>query len=97
MMEYWNVGRLGLKSGKRSILQIMLCLHFMMMFIRHPFSALTSEITTLSRDNPCIIFALIIDFHHSTIPAFHHSPPPADERSELSSTPNRRRDENETP
>jgi hypothetical protein len=32
-------GRLGIKSGKRSILQKMLYQHFMMMPVRHPFSA----------------------------------------------------------
>ena len=32
-------GSLGMKSGKRSVLPKMLNLHFMMMPVRHPFSA----------------------------------------------------------
>jgi len=39
MMEQWNVGILGMKSGKRSFLQKMLILTFMMIVVRHPFSA----------------------------------------------------------
>jgi len=44
-------GRLGIESGKRSILQKNLYLHFMMMRFRHPFSALTPENTQLLREN----------------------------------------------
>jgi len=39
MMESWNIGRLDLKSGKRSILYKMLYLHFLMITAIHPFSA----------------------------------------------------------
>jgi hypothetical protein len=39
MMEKWNVGILGMKSGNRFILHKMLNLHFMMMLVRHLFSA----------------------------------------------------------
>jgi hypothetical protein len=45
--EQWNVGILGMKSGKRSILQKILYLHFMMMLVRHPFSAFAPENTPL--------------------------------------------------
>ena len=44
MMESWNVGILGLKSGKWSILKKMLYLHFMMMPVRHPFPAFAPEL-----------------------------------------------------
>ncbi len=40
-------GRLGLKSGKRSILKKLLYLHFMMMPVRHPFSTFAPENTPL--------------------------------------------------
>jgi hypothetical protein len=40
-----------MKIGKRSILQKMLYLHIMMMPVRHPFSALGSEITPILREN----------------------------------------------
>ncbi len=40
-----------MKSGKRSILQKMLYLHFMMMPVRHPFSAFAPENTPLLREN----------------------------------------------
>ena len=42
---------LGMISGKRSIRQKMLNLHFMMMPVRHPFSAFTPENTPLLRKN----------------------------------------------
>ena len=51
MMESWNVGRLGMKSGKRSILQKILYLHFMMMPVRHPFSAFAPENTPILQEN----------------------------------------------
>jgi len=51
MMEFWNAGRLGMKNGKRSILQKMLDLHFMMMPGGYPFSALAPENTPLLRKN----------------------------------------------
>ncbi len=44
-------GRLGMKSGKRSILQKRLYLHFMMMPFRHPFSAPVPENTPRLREN----------------------------------------------
>jgi hypothetical protein len=44
-------GILGMKSGKRSILQQRLYQHFMMIPIRHPFSALAPENTPLLREN----------------------------------------------
>ena len=58
-MECWPPARrayaseriLGMKSGKRSILQKMLYLHFMMMPIRHPFSAFTPENMPILREN----------------------------------------------
>jgi hypothetical protein len=40
-------GRLGMKSGNRSILQKMSNLHFKMMPARHPFSAFGPENTPL--------------------------------------------------
>jgi hypothetical protein len=45
MMEWWNFGILGLKSGKGSILQKMLNLYFLMMSDRHPFSAFAPDNT----------------------------------------------------
>ena len=51
MMEYWNDGILGLKIGKRSILQKMLYLHYIMMPVRHPFSAFAQKNTPLLREN----------------------------------------------
>jgi hypothetical protein len=80
-MEFWNVGRLGLKSGKRSILQKMLYLHFMMMPVRHPFSTFAPENTPLLRENQFnyIRFdSLNPPFHYprthdSNIPEFQHS------------------------
>jgi hypothetical protein len=44
-------GRLGMKSGKRSILPKMLYLHFMMMPVRHPFSAFAQKNTPISQEN----------------------------------------------
>ena len=44
MMEWWNFGRLGMKHGKRSILQKMLNLHFLMMLTSHIFSVLPYKI-----------------------------------------------------
>jgi len=40
-----------MKSGKRSILQKMLYLDFMMMPVSHPFSAFTPENTPILREN----------------------------------------------
>jgi hypothetical protein len=40
-----------MKSGKRSILQKMLYLHFMMMPVRHPFTAFSQENTPILREN----------------------------------------------
>ena len=73
MMESWNDGLrlvelrasgseriLGMKSGKRSILQKMLYLHFMMMPIRHPFSAFTQKICQYYEKINTIIFVLIL-------------------------------------
>jgi hypothetical protein len=59
IVEYWPPARrsyaseriLGMKSGKRSILQKMLYLHFMMMPVRHPFPALAPENTPLLQEN----------------------------------------------
>ena len=51
IMESWNAGILGMKSGKRSIIEKMLYLHFMMMPVRHPFSAFSQENTPLLREN----------------------------------------------
>jgi hypothetical protein len=58
-------GRLGMKSGKRSILQKMLNLHSLMM--------LTSHITPLKYENQCRIGALSLVFFKPIIPQFHHS------------------------
>ena len=68
-------------SGKRSILQKMLYLHFMMMSVRHPFSAFAPENTPLLRKNQYnyIRFdSLNPTFHYprnhdSNIPLFHYS------------------------
>jgi hypothetical protein len=81
MMEYWNIGILGMKSGKKSILRKMLYLNFMMMPVRHPFSAFVPENTQLLRENQYnyIRFdSLNPPFqypgtHDSIIPLFHHS------------------------
>jgi hypothetical protein len=70
-----------MKSGKRSILQKMLYLHFMMMSVRHPFSAFAPENTPLLRENQSnyIRFdSLNPPFHYprthdSNIPEFQHS------------------------
>jgi hypothetical protein len=70
---------LVMKSGKRSILKKMLYLHFMMMPVRHPLSALGSEITPILRENQYnnIRFDSLKN-HHSKIPepmipSFHRS------------------------
>jgi hypothetical protein len=81
MMESWNGGILGMKSGKRSILQKMLNLHFMLMPVRHPFSAFAPENTPLLREdqyNYIRFDSLNPPFHYprthdSTIPEFQHS------------------------
>jgi hypothetical protein len=73
MMEFWpparrayaSERRLGMKSGKRSILQKMLNLHSLMM--------LTSHITPLKYENQCRIGALSLLFLKAIIPQFHHS------------------------
>ena len=100
MMEYWNVGlrlgelsasgserRLGPKSGKRSILQKMLYLHFMMMLVRPSISIFSQKIRHSREKTNTIIFVLILYVHHPifpkpSIPVFHHS---NCERSELCS------------
>jgi hypothetical protein len=81
MMESWNVGLrlgelktngseriLGMKSGKRSILQKMLDLDLMMMPVRHPFSALAPKNAPILREN---------QYHYirfdSLNPPFHYS------------------------
>ena len=75
-------GRLGMKSGKRSILQKMLYLHFMMIPVRYPFSAFDpKKITPLSRKNQYNYISLdslnppfqYSRTHYSIIPLFHHS------------------------
>jgi hypothetical protein len=81
IMESWNVGILGMKSGKRSILQKMLYLHFMMMPVRHPFSVFSQENTPLLRENQYNYIRLdslnppfqYSRTHDSIIPLFHHS------------------------
>jgi len=67
-MESWNVGRPGMVSGKRSILQKMLNLHFMMMPVRHPFSAFAPLATHYYEKIKPIIFVMILQTHHSIIP-----------------------------
>jgi hypothetical protein len=83
MMEYWNVGILGMKSGRHHFIQIMLNLHLFMMLVRHPFSAFISEMPYSSEKNNAIIGTLILSllkpiitlfqnplFHYSSIPSF---------------------------
>jgi hypothetical protein len=67
MMEYGNDGILGIKTGKRSILQDMFYLHLMMMSFRHPFSAFAPENTALLTKNQ-YLFRL-----NSLDPPFHYS------------------------
>jgi len=82
MLEYWNVGILGMKSGKRHILK-MLGLHLLMMFTRQLFSTFDSKI--LDKDNKInvIIFSLISLFFKPIIPLFQHSIIPIAELSSL--------------
>jgi hypothetical protein len=76
MMEKWNVGILGMKSGNRSILKKMLNLQFMMMLVRHPFSAFSKYSTPLLRENQYnyIRFdSLNPPFHYPQAPIFQYS------------------------
>jgi hypothetical protein len=76
-------GRLGMKSGKRSILQKMLNLHPLMMLTSHIFSVFALENTPLKYENQCRICALSLVFFKPIIPQFpplHYS---SCERSEL--------------
>jgi hypothetical protein len=50
-IELWNVGLLGMKSGKRSFLQRMLGLQLTMMPLRHPYSEFSPENTPLLQEN----------------------------------------------
>jgi hypothetical protein len=62
-----------MKSGKRSILQKMLYLDFMMMPVSHPFSAFTPENTPILRENQYnyIRFnSLNPQFQYSIVPSF---------------------------
>ena len=83
---YASERRLGMESGKRSILQKMLNLHFIMMHVRNPFSAFALYVTHYYEKINPIIFVLILQTHHtiipepmipifqnSNIPEFHHS------------------------
>jgi len=78
MMEKWNAGILGIKSGKRSILQKMLYLHFMMEPDSHPFSVFAPENMPLLRETQYNYIHLDSLTHHSIvpepiIPIFHNS------------------------
>jgi hypothetical protein len=53
MMEEWNVGILGMESGKRSISIKMLSLHFLVILIRQPYSALATHNAASEQENQC--------------------------------------------
>jgi len=76
MMEYWNAGILGIKSGKRHILQKMVNLHFLMIFVEHSFSAITTKNCAIMTRKSMQLYALLFFcslnplFHYSNIPIF---------------------------
>jgi len=69
-------GILGMKSGKRSILQKMLNLHFIMILARHPFSAFAPENTPLLRENQYNYIRF-----DSLNPPFHYPRTPGPDRN----------------
>ena len=69
----WNFGILGLKSGRRHFIQIMLNLHLLIMFVRHPSSAFISKIFPSNEKIDGSICAWILYFLKPIIPLFHHS------------------------
>jgi len=53
MMEWWNIGILGMESGKGHFLQKMLCLHFLMVPIRQLFFNFVTHNTASEQENQC--------------------------------------------
>jgi len=53
MMEWWNIGILGMESGKGHFLQKMLCLHFLMVPIRQLFFYFVTHNTASEQENQC--------------------------------------------
>jgi hypothetical protein len=82
MMEKWNVGILGMKSGKWAILQEMMNLQYLMMPVRHQFSAFV-PISIPSKLNNQRKSLRVDFFFKPIIPLFHDS---HCERSELTCT-----------
>jgi hypothetical protein len=73
IMEYRNDGILGMKSGKRNILQEMLNLFFLMMLARHLFSGFSAKILHQNKKINEIICVLKTGFFKPIIPRFQHS------------------------
>jgi hypothetical protein len=71
--EYRNDGILGMKSGKRNILQEMLNLFFLMMLARHLFSGFSAKILHQNKKINEIICVLKTGFFKPIIPRFQHS------------------------
>ena len=97
-MECWPPARracaseriVGMKSGKRTILQEVLNLNAMMMHVRHPFSAFAPKIMQLLREyhyNYIRSDSLKPPFHY---PRTHDSNIPIFQHSKWSETPNLR-------
>jgi hypothetical protein len=68
MMEKWNAGILGIKSGKKSILLKMLYLHIMMATDSYPSSAFAPE--NMPRLRKTKYYYIYFDSlsHHSIVP-----------------------------
>jgi hypothetical protein len=77
---------MGMKSGRRHFIQLILNLHLLMMRVRHPYSVFSPEIIHCNEKNNAIRCALILYFlkpiipfsspsqwPESIIPLFHHS------------------------
>jgi len=62
-----------MKSGKRTMLQEMLNLLFLMMLSKHLFSGFSSKIIHQNKKINEIIFSLNTGFFKSIIPSFQHS------------------------
>ncbi len=75
-----------MKSGRRHLIQILLNLHLLMKFVRHPYSTFISEILHCNENLNAMICALILYFlkpiiplsspsrrPEPIIPLFHHS------------------------
>jgi predicted lactoylglutathione lyase len=73
MMEEWNFGILGMKSGIRAILQEMSNLLFLMLLARQLFSGFSAKIIHQNKKINEIICVLNIGLFKPIIPIFQHS------------------------